>query len=464
MGPFSFIYIHRKSFLWILLYFLLAFLPSAWFIFSHNRQYVTDNWAYLKTKPLYAPFAGFVRKKPGESVVSAGIKNILGSLWSQIKVMFGILMKPFRFIIEIVHTVLKSMAGTMDIFRQQMAVIRKFLQNIVQSVMGRLEDLAASFINIFFRLRDMLHRSFATFKMVTYMLETMAYIMKSMMGGPVGTMMRWSGNLGYVASYFLLGPFSFLAFPSLWHCVFCFGGTTPILMSDGSTRPISQIRIGDKAKGGLVTGILQFQQDRPCKIYRRDSDIVTSSHPVWYQGRWIWVEQHPEYHVTTYQGSLYCLVTEGNRINTPTATYLDWDETGDNVVFAQQKHHALQVLNKTIPAEERSVVNTNHVYQEGFSTATLLYGNNPVTGSGVWSVTREVRWYILTESTKGPYVTGSTLVQGEHGWTQVCKDPRFTPSTYRPTNGLIYHVKTSSGVVTVNGITYRDLMEHPSQT
>ena len=124
MGPFSMIYLHGKAFLWIFIYFLIAFLPSAWMIYSHNRTYVYDNWPYLKCKPIYAPFAGFVRGEKGLGVVEAGAKNVFGCLWVQIKAFFALLMKPFRFIIEIVHSLLKMMAGVMDIFRQQMAVIR----------------------------------------------------------------------------------------------------------------------------------------------------------------------------------------------------------------------------------------------------------------------------------------------------------------------------------------------------
>lgn len=460
MGPFSLVYLHWRSYLRILIYFMLAFLPSAWIIFSHQKQYVVDNWPNLKCKPYAAPFAGFVRNERGFKIFEDGLKNVFGCLWSQIKSFFAILMKPFRFIIDIIHSILKAMVGTMDIFRQQIAVIRKFLQTIIQSVMGRLENLAATFVNIFYRLRDMMSRSFATFKMITYILETMALTMKSMMGGPVGTMMRFSGNIGYVATYFVLGPNSFLYWPELWHCVFCFAPNTPIVMADGTIRQISMLRIGDRLKNSSVTGVLKFCPVQVCPVYRRGDDIVTSTHQVWSGTDWIFVRDHPDYHPVDYQGPLYCLATDTHRIHTPSATYLDWEETSNPQEWGSQKLGALHALH---PNSYQPHLDSNHLYQEGFVGVdeTILRNNNSIHGEGTWASSSDVIWYRPTKSVKSYQVTGSTLVKHDTGWHQVCDDTRFEVIDIKYQPATIKHYQSDTGYIRIGELMFRDLMEHP---
>lgn len=50
-------------------------------------------------------------------------------------------------------------------------------------------------------------------------------------------------------------------------CVFCLGGDTPILMADGRTRPLSELRVGDRVVG-----------TRPAGNYRRYTDTDVKAH------------------------------------------------------------------------------------------------------------------------------------------------------------------------------------------
>ena len=435
-------------------------------IFQHKRQYIADNWPNMKCKPFAAPFAGFIRNETGLGVVEAGIKNVFGCVWLQIKAFFALLMKPFRFIIDIVHRMLKMMAGVMDVFRQQMAVIRQFLSGIMQSVMGRLENLAATFVNIFYRLRDMMNRSFATFKMLTYILETITLTMKSMNAGPVGTMLRFSGDIGYVATYFLLGPFAFLAWPELWSCVFCFASQTPVTMEDGSRKCISDIKLGDKTSTGEVTGVLHFWPKEAYLMYTNGTDLVTGGHRVLSQtGEWIPVSAHPDYIPEKLcQDDLYCLATDTHRIKTPVATYLDWEETDDLDQLVEQKSKALRALSSA-PS-----LDPDHLYQEGFwlinqKACDQLQMQN-IYGKGIWQIHPDVKWYRLTSITNPTYlVTGSTLVHSSKGWHQVAHDIRFEVvalNTIEHVPTQITHYQSASGTIILEGMVYRDLLEDPN--
>lgn len=75
----------------------------------------------------------------------------------------------------------------------------------------------------------------------------------------------------------------------------CFSGDTPILMADGSEKPISEIKVGD-----MVMGFNEKTRTKSpakvSKLFRRESDSfytlngktrVTSEHPFYVNGEWV---------------------------------------------------------------------------------------------------------------------------------------------------------------------------------
>ena len=60
-------------------------------------------------------------------------------------------------------------------------------------------------------------------------------------------------------TYFLLGPLSIAMFPSLWLPVLCFSEDTNIILANGITIPIKNIKIGTLLKDdSVVTGVHHF--------------------------------------------------------------------------------------------------------------------------------------------------------------------------------------------------------------
>lgn len=70
----------------------------------------------------------------------------------------------------------------------------------------------------------------------------------------------------------------------------CFAPDVQILMENGETKRIDEVRIGDVvAEFGRVLATLQVD-GRGCNIYDYNGIVVTDDHPVKYQGRWMMVE------------------------------------------------------------------------------------------------------------------------------------------------------------------------------
>ena len=465
------IYHHKLAVTKILVLTILFVYLILHLIVTHGHEYIKRNWVNLRNNPYLAPLAGFFKKDDKkEGVIKMGIKSVMQLLWTYIKMFFKMLIKPFQFIINIVYKIIDAIKATLDKFRQQLAVIRKLLFNIIKKVMERLQDLASTFIGLFMRLRDIMKRSFATYQMMVYTMETMGLTLKSMMDGPVGDLAHLAADLGYVFSFFLLGPMSYLMFPSLWYCVFCFHPNTQISLENGSTKPIKNIRLGDNLEKGELEGILVFYQPHAKNLYNYKGDLVTGDHYL-LEGTFKKVKESLRTTSTKIKSNLlYCLSTSNHHIITPNATYLDFCETSCKKILLRQKNRALEILN----GHDKIQSNSEHLYQEGFHITNIDFPHvdqnclpyrdnekiNNIIGIGEWRVDETIRWYCHYIS--GLIVTGSVLIYENNNWLPVYQSNNFRelvePETHREIK-KVFHWVSDNGTLQFNGLISRDLLE-----
>ena len=72
---------------------------------------------------------------------------------------------------------------------------------------------------------------------------------------------------------------------------FCFDPNTLVEMLDGTEKPIKNIKLGDKTKGGEVTGVFQFKASD--EIHNYKGVTVAGSHYVKEDGKFIMVQDSP---------------------------------------------------------------------------------------------------------------------------------------------------------------------------
>ena len=493
MGFLSTLITHKWAVIKFLIISFIYLYVFARLLLPHFIKRLREDWHKIRYKPWAAPFAGFLKAEHSAiDLIEDAIKALMKMFWVYAKMFFKLLTKPFQYIIKLIHKVLHWLKSIMNKIRQQLMVIRKLLLSIVTAVMERLQNLAGSFINIFFRLRDMLKRGLATYKMIMYTLETATFTFKSIMNGPIGTMAHLAADLGYMFTFFMVGPLSFAMFPSLWHCLFCFHPDTQILKTSVKSVPIQYVSLGESLHGddyNLVSGILVFRHSKHQKFYTLGKDLVTGSHPVQKtNGDWVYTSNHPQSRIDLTSQSKYTinLCTTANRIHTRSAKYLDWDELLNPDELRYQKSEILRNLNQWTFS-----YSLDHLYQEGFgieylqdivpNTSLMNLGRYNgseliqyldqrstmnLEGLGIWESTEDVIWYCLCDNYKGNtsnhYVTGSTIVyEPEYElWVPVYASPSYvqvSPETKTPQ--YIVHLVTQRGTVEIGNRIYRDLME-----
>lgn len=118
---------------------------------------------------------------------------------------------------------------------------------------------------------------------------------------------------------------------------FCFGKNTFVVMDNDELIEIPYLRIGDKLKnGGRVTAIYKFDT-RYATMYELNNDIVDGGHTVLFNGKYIFVNQHPyAQQINNYKHEyIYCVDTEMHKIMTNNNYYLDYIELNNhNTIFS----------------------------------------------------------------------------------------------------------------------------------
>lgn len=413
----------------------------------HAGKHLKEKWPEKKCDPLYAPFAGYFVDNPNDGgFIKAGATNVSRCLYSWIKAIFSVLLKPFQFVIKMVHKATDVIRAMIDKFRQQLGVIREMLVHMAFKVFERIQNIGASFINLFLRLREMMKRGMATFQMVVYTFETLAFTFESIISGPIGDMAQLAADHAPSMIAFAAGPAAFGMFPQAFACTFCFHPDT-FIQGDKGEFIIRRSQLG---KDG-VTGKMRFQSNTLHPLLQLGGDLVTPSHLVEHDGKWIEVGDHPEAGPCgLICPEVYCIATESHRICTRDHVYMDWDETDNLDTFREQKECLLKSLGNTIDLKEKPEA---YRVQEGFSREISPLD---VIGIGEWLPTPQTTWYVVDQDT---LVTSSTVVYANEKWVPVCESGLFP--IYKGDNRppIVYSAASLTNTLDVGGKKFRDMLE-----
>ena len=137
---------------------------------------------------------------------------------------------------------------------------------------------------------------------------------------------------------------------------FCFDPETPVWLSDGSSKPIRQIKIGDALKGrnGPVEVSSLFVFDgTSVPMVRIGSVLVSANHYVEFDGRKIPAGSHPSALPTESLPLIYCLNVDGNEfyVGQEQLCVADYDEHNEPGVVDVVQKTAETALNGAVAAQ-----------------------------------------------------------------------------------------------------------------
>jgi hypothetical protein len=157
----------------------------------------------------------------------------------------------------------------------------------------------------------------------------------------------------------------------------CFDKNTKIQMLDGSYKTIENIQCSDILYNNIkVTSKMRLNaKDNP--MYELNGIIVSGSHRVFHENKWIYVKDHPSIKLILNYSEpyLFCLNTTSKKIIINDLIFCDWDELYDNNL---EKILNCKITNKLKHNEIIKETTNIHFYLDngfpGYTNITLENG------------------------------------------------------------------------------------------
>lgn len=298
----------------------------------YMKQYIKNNWLYFREKWYIIPISGFIIEPPkGVSKVKFIYQNAIAYVWTIVKKILNILVKPFYVVIKLLLSILNTFRGTIDTFRKQFKVMRNFLFKIVSSVFERLQNINISLTYFLLKIRELLKRQVALFKQVSWTSMHSYYFLRSLVSGPMGELGKWGEKAGLSLAYITLGPIGI----GLYESGVCFDPATLIKLYDNSQKYISELKLNDVLiDGSIVMGTCHFGINKyKINMYNYNGVIVTGDHLVYEKGAFIRVnESSISIKVPYRKDMVICLITNSGKIPINNMEFCDFLDTHNQQV------------------------------------------------------------------------------------------------------------------------------------
>jgi hypothetical protein len=314
-----------------------------------NLEEVAKNWPRYRCNPIYMPFAASFGHDPGEN-----FRFCLDSVFAgKAAVIFAPLYNILNEFGSIISKIVNVAYGLRTLFANMFSSVTDFLANVKQRIMTILVQIRISFL----KMNNLMGRVFGTLYAVIYM---------GLSGLTAGQNIANNDLVKFLFE-------------------FCFAPTTPILLSNGSTIPIYDVRVGDalaplEGVSPVVTSKFIFDgtKTRMVKIgeYHLSAEHYVGGAPAEEHSAAVAAESIPE---------LVCLNVKGHKFNLGSLIVSDYDESSDATVVKTSQALAELLLNGRPSTPPTSVVGLEE-YSLGIEGEALILLEN-----GEWKLLNEIK-------------------------------------------------------------------------
>jgi hypothetical protein len=513
---------YGSSLILFILITILLIICISYCIAIQNIQPIKQDWTNKRCNPYIIPIAGLINKPKNMSVSDFTVQNFNYCTQNILQGITGDAVQPLAFITKTITQTMDYVKDNINNTRGMIDKIRTFFAIIIQEIMGRLLNIMIPIQEIIIKFKDFAMKAqgtmiaglftvFATFLslksilgVIVKFIITVLIVMVSMIVIFWIFPFTWgtaiAGTAAFVAISIplaiiltfmakILGINSGLSIPGLKKpSVKCFDKNTKIIMNNGIQKNISEIIVGEKtADNNLITSKIIVELDGSI-MYNLNGVIVSDSHIVKYNDKWIRVDEHPfAIKINDYnEPYLYCINTENKVIEINNIIFTDWDEIYDDDLDKIKNVKIKNVLfnrNKTLNYSMDDIIVCNsdiHTYLDGgFDKNTeiklkngivkkiknVLIGDILENGEKVYGYV-EINGTSLAEQAtynlaKKRFVTGGSnlnICDKTLGFTSTLeldkKYKNFIKSS--DANDKLYHLLTDCETFYINGVKFYD--------
>ncbi len=432
---------------------LLVFAVFSFCKIMQTKEAIASNWTQERCKPQNIPFAGFINKPDDKSAFEYTNENFQYCVQNILTNITGYALEPIQYMLS---SLTGAFSGLMDSLQQIRDVFNKLRNNFKTFA----EDVLHRILNIIVPLQQMVIAVMDSFQKIQGILTSSLYTMlgsyytlKALLGAILELVIKillvmviiivglWVMPFTWPAATAMTAVFLGISVPSAVIVYFmsevmhietsaipklrCFDKNTILELEDGSKRPIKDVKVGDKLKhSGKVTATIKVPSI-DLKMYDINGIIVSESHIMKHDGKWIYSDEHPDAQIILDYNEevIYCLNTTSKKIIINDMIFTDWDE-----IYNEHLEYILKIYNLN---------NTENLYKhidKGFRENCIVSLHN---------CKKEIKDVKLLDKS-GP----NSLIYGIVEIENLGKDA--------DTNPILYNLLSTNQIIHVNDNIYYD--------
>jgi hypothetical protein len=355
--------LYGGSLLGFFILLLILFLVFAYCYVMKNMQPIKDDWVAQRCNPKVIPFAGLINKPDGVSAFDFTQQNFTYCMQNILTSITGEALQPLTVVTGTLGTLFDDIREGLNYIRTIVANVRTNMASMAQEVLGRIMNIISPLQVILIAFMDSMEKIRGILTAGLYTSLGTYYALQALLGAIVQFIVLILIILAALIIGLWIIPFTwpaaitgtaiFLAtsIPLLIIMIFmnqvlhvditspipavpqrphlCFDEDTQLEMEDGTFTPIAEIKVGDILRDGIrVTATLKVTSENAEMFSLGDDVVVSGTHLVEFEGKWIPVSQHPERKsIPTYKKPyLYSLNTTTKRIPIGEFLFADWDD------------------------------------------------------------------------------------------------------------------------------------------
>ncbi len=373
---------------------IIVIILIAYFHTMSNLQPIIDDWPNQRCNPLIIPFAGLITHPEGVSATDYTSQNFNYCTQNILSGITGSAVQPLTFVTNVLQAVAVSIQNAIQSIRAMFDKVRTSMQKISEEIMGRLMIIMTPLMQIIISFKDLVSKIQGTMTAGLFTLLGSYYTLKALMGAIAEFIITILIALSILIAVFWIVPFTWgaaitntvifiaIAIPLAIILTFmmntlhvntsynipkikCFDKNTMIKMKDGTFKKIHHIKVGDILfNNNTVTAKIKVTS-KNSTMYTLNNTIVSDSHIVKYENKWLPVSQHPKAVKCDFYDEkyLYCLNTSNKIIEINDIIFTDWDEIYDDTLIRV-------INNDIIPVHDKTLI---HKYLDyGFVSSTKI--------------------------------------------------------------------------------------------
>ena len=436
--------IYNNNFTYIFVKFLVLTIVHVliliWALLGTGLADLVNNWPKYRCNPLIMPFAGLFGYDSAENF-NYCMKSIFSSN-------AGAVLTPVYGVMSSFTDIVGTISNVANSFRYLIANLLHGMERLMGSFRDRFQFILFSIRISFLKMMTLMGRIHGTFQSVIFM------------------------GLSGIQAVNNVANNDLIKFMT----EFCFNPDTLIELLDGKTKPICELKIGDKLRlvngvSPTVTSLFKFD-GKKTQMVNIKGVKVSSKHYIHYDTLDSWIESgdHPDATFSESVDEIFCLNTDTHTISINGLLFSDYDESTDYTVMNKTKRFSEALLNNK--RENSDVGKEGNNYELGFSENALIYLENgriiPITKISLGDVLINggIVHGIVTEMVTSVVKIGSLYVSpAQLFWDAVTNRwvragalyKTFTRQLEEPT--IFYQLIVSNNIINANGFYFRDYRE-----